>query len=119
MTGQHEDVVYDVDVAKAGQHADMRGLARRRSQQRRLGMDLFEIFRDHLGFRNRVAIDIKNRNASDRESLAEFWHAPMFWKFDDDARNALDVDLHADTGGIGAEISGIEFDHDFAILCAV
>src|SRR5262249_23694021 len=96
LTGQREGVAYDLDVAKAGQDADMRGLARRRSQQRRLGIDLFEIFRDHLGFRDRVAIDIENRNASDRKSLAEFWHAPMFWKFDNDVRNAFGVDLHAD-----------------------
>jgi hypothetical protein len=43
----------------------------------------------------------------------------MFWQFEDDVRNALGVDLHADAGRIGAEISGIEFHHDLTILCTV
>src|SRR3984885_15205597 len=97
----------------------MRGLARSDSQQRRFGMDLFEIFRDHFGFRHHVAIDIENRNTSDRKSLAEFWHAPMFWQFEDDVRNALGVDLHAYAGRIRAEIGGIEFHHDLTGPCAV
>src|SRR5579864_2852844 len=91
----------------------MRGLARRGSQQRRFGIDIFEIFRDHPGFRNRVAIDIEYRDTSDRKSLAEFWHAPISRLFESYVRNALGVDLHADTGGIRAEISGIEFHHDW------
>src|SRR5215472_6327159 len=120
LTGQHEDVVYDVDVAKAGKHADMRGLARSGSQQRRFWIDLFEIFRDHLGFRQYVAMNIENWNASDRKSLAEFWHAPIFrWQFEDDVRNALGVDLHADTGRIGAEISGIEIHHQLTPSVAI
>ncbi len=40
LTGQHEHVVHDIDVANAGKHADVRGLARRGSQQRRFGIDL-------------------------------------------------------------------------------
>jgi hypothetical protein len=43
----------------------------------------------------------------------------MFWQFEDDVRNAVGVDLHADAGRIGAEISGIEFHHDLTVLCAV
>jgi hypothetical protein len=43
----------------------------------------------------------------------------MFWQFEDDVRNALGVDLHADAGRIGADISGIAFHHDLTVLCAV
>src|SRR5262249_45563090 len=74
--------------------------------------------RDHFGFRDHVAIDVEDRNATDRKPFAEFWHPPVFRELDRNARKALGVDLHADAGGIGAEISGIEFHHDLALLCA-
>src|SRR5205814_9089168 len=101
-------VVYDVDVADAGKHADMCGFSRTASQQRRFGMDLFEIFRDHFGFRYDVAIDIENRNTPDRKSLAKFWHAPIRRLFESDVRNALGINLHPYPRRVGAEIGGIE-----------
>src|SRR5512135_3924661 len=82
-------------------------------------MGLFKIFRDHLGFGNRVPIGLEYRNSADREFLAEFWHAPIRRLFESDVGNALGVDLHPHPCSIGAEVDGIEFHHSQVLLCAI
>src|SRR5579862_325902 len=108
LTREHERVVHQVNVADAGQGADVSVLAGRRAEQRRLGIGLLEILRDHGRLRYRLAVDLQQRDAADRMVLVELHRAVGRRLLDRDVGEALGVDLHPYSRRIGTDSPGME-----------
>ena len=109
LAGEHKHVVHQIDVGQARDGADGRGLTRRVAQKARPRIDLLEVLRDHLGFRDDGAVgQFQRRDAPDRRGLPPVRGAETRRPLQRDVLDALGVDLHPDLGRVRAEIAGIE-----------
>jgi hypothetical protein len=80
-----------------------------RCESARLGIDLLEVFADHLGLGDHIAgRQLQHRDAAERRGLAPGQGGKGRRPLERDVLDALGVDLHPHLGGIGAEVAGIE-----------